>query len=80
MPYGGDSAAVTISGNIIIKSDCKSVVEALVKPENANCSIAPIIQQIRSKAGSLKHFVCIHVGRNWVYQAHVLAVTARKGP
>lgn len=78
--WWGLCKAVISFRNVIIKSDCKNAVDALINLARSNYIIAPVVKQNRSLAISLDYVVCINVGRDIVAKAHILANQAQKGP
>ncbi|KNA04408.1 hypothetical protein SOVF_200080, partial [Spinacia oleracea] len=69
------------ASNIIIKTDCQEVIDALRNPATADIRILHIIQGIISLASNsiLRFVVCIKVSRLMVSSAHDLASQVRKG-
>lgn len=76
--YWGLHHVSQVARNVLLKSDCREVVQALQDPRKASKHVASILVDIKNMAASLDYFVCINVCRDQVVKAHSLAQQERK--
>lgn len=75
----GIKMASEISQNVVVKTDCKQAVEALINVQKAPSNIITLVEDIQLEARKLDYLVCMKVSRDVVAKAHTLAQQERKG-